>query len=374
MSDDESSNRSKARSLGWVVALALVVGGLGWSIRAVLAPGNARSPEWIVEATAETQEVRHAGDAADDPAIWIHPSDPRQSLVLGTDKQGALQVYDLDGRELQRLEDGRINNVDLRSDVAFRGGLITLVAAGEQRHEQLLLYRLDPESRRLERLPEAHFNLGVDPEGVCLYRSRADGELYAFISGEDLLEQDHFSVEQWRIFERKSVPFGAERVRRLSIETATEGLVADDELGHLYVAEENVGIWKYAASPEGGQQRSLVDRTGEAGHLVHDVEGLALYRNSDGTGYLIASSQGSDDFVLYRREGHNEHVGRFTIGASKLVDGVTHTDGIEVTSVPLGARFPAGLFVAQDDQNDHGLQNFKLVSWQQIAENIEKRR
>jgi 3-phytase len=40
------------------------------------------------------------GDAADDPAIWVHPVDPALSLVLGTDKKGGLNVFDLEGKRL----------------------------------------------------------------------------------------------------------------------------------------------------------------------------------------------------------------------------------------------------------------------------------
>ena len=64
---------------------------------------------------AETEPVPHVGDAADDPAIWPDPRDPARSTIIGTDKDGGLAVYDLSGRELQYLPDGRLNNVDLRS-------------------------------------------------------------------------------------------------------------------------------------------------------------------------------------------------------------------------------------------------------------------
>ena len=53
-----------------------------------------------------TPPVRPAGQTAavphdpDDPAIWIHPTDPARSLILGTDKiesTGGLYVFGLDG-------------------------------------------------------------------------------------------------------------------------------------------------------------------------------------------------------------------------------------------------------------------------------------
>ena len=36
--------------------------------------------------SAETTPVPNPDDAADDTAIWIHPTDPSQSVVIGTDK------------------------------------------------------------------------------------------------------------------------------------------------------------------------------------------------------------------------------------------------------------------------------------------------
>ncbi|HUR56148.1 MAG TPA: phytase, partial [Opitutaceae bacterium] len=52
----------------------------------------------------------------DDPAIWINPADRARSLVVGTDKDtnGALYVYDLDGKIVQRIGGlKRPNNVDI---------------------------------------------------------------------------------------------------------------------------------------------------------------------------------------------------------------------------------------------------------------------
>ncbi len=66
-----------------------------------------------VAPTVETIPTTPVVDA-DDPCIWIDPTDPAESTIIGTDKGRGLNVYDLAGREIQHLPHGGINNVDIR--------------------------------------------------------------------------------------------------------------------------------------------------------------------------------------------------------------------------------------------------------------------
>ena len=120
------------------------------------------------------------------------------------------------------------------------------------------------------------------------------------------------------------------------------------------------------AEPAAGNGRTVVDSTGLTGSLTHDVEGLTIFLGDAGSGYLIASSQGRDAFNVYRREGRNEYVATFTIEAGNGIDRVTHSDGVDVLNASLGPAFPHGVFVTQDQQNEGGRQNFKLVPWPAI--------
>jgi 3-phytase len=100
-----------------------------------------------------------------------------------------------------------------------------------------------------------------------------------------------------------------------------------------------------------------------------------VYARDDGTGYLIASSQGDSSFRVYRREGDNEFVDSFRVAACSdgSVDEVTRTDGIEVTSRSLGEKWPKGILVVQDHKNTPGEpQNFKYVSWDQVVRASDK--
>ena len=73
-----------------------------------------------------TAPTRHD---TDDPAIWVNPADPARSLVAGTDKNkdGALYLYDLDGRVVKTV-DGlkRPNNVDIATGFPLGGRTVDL--------------------------------------------------------------------------------------------------------------------------------------------------------------------------------------------------------------------------------------------------------
>ena len=88
----------------------LVVAALSFNVGPILAAGD--EPQVTPTAVVQTESVPSQGDAADDPAIWVHPEEPAQSLVLGTDKKGGLNVFDMDGKRLQIISNGaRPNNV-----------------------------------------------------------------------------------------------------------------------------------------------------------------------------------------------------------------------------------------------------------------------
>lgn len=312
-----------------------------------------------VMATVETDPVPNGGDAADDPAIWVNPNDPTQSVIIGTDKRGGLAVYDLNGKQIQYAPDGQMDNVDLRDGFKLGGQTVTIVTASNRKDNSIAIYKINPQSRTLENVAARQIKHGLTVYGMCMYRSAKTGKIYYFgtsKSGE---------VEQWELFESNN-KVDAKKVRNLKLGSVVEGCVADDELGHLYVSEEAVGIWKFGAEPEAGSDHTQVAKVGD-GHLFADVEGLAIAYGKDGAGYLMVSSQGNHTYVVYRREGNNEFIKKFRIGAGEGVDGCEETDGIDVTTANLGPAFPHGVFVVQDGFNDKGNQNFKLVPLQTIV-------
>ncbi|RXJ74798.1 3-phytase [Veronia nyctiphanis] len=336
----------------------------------------------LVKATGETLEVDDDGDAADDPAFWLNPEDASKSLIIATNKQGGLMAYDLDGNELQYLDEGEPNNVDIRQNVKdWNGETFSLAVATNRELNTITLYRIvaatDGQApiQKLtavgnnvhEESPELISSLG-EVYGICLYQDK-NGTAHVFANGKG------GDVEHWQLTFTKDGVAG-EIVRNWSLASQPEGCVADDETGTLYLGEEDRGIWIYnadaKAETKGTMMAEIDNKT-----LVEDVEGLTLYNNGIEK-FLIASSQGNNTYVVYDIDNNHKNIGTFAIiGNDQLgVDGASDTDGIDVIPGNLSAAFPEGMFIAQDWYNIDGgykteNQNFKLVSWKDIRQTLQ---
>lgn len=338
---------------------------LGFALAACSpAPQTQTAPETqSVPALRETAPVMAEDDAADDPAIWV-AADPAQSLIIGTQKQGGLYVFDLSGAIVQEVPGGRPNNADLRDGFAWAEGASPILGASDRSDNSIVLWRLDAENRRIEDAPRARIQTGMaEVYGFCLGRMDED---YVAIA----TDRDSGDIGVWRITTDAEGGLAGERIATYSVGSIAEGCVVDDEAGVYYLAQELEGIWRVPLNDATGASRQLIDTVGGEGNLVDDVEGLTLWRDANGGGYLIASVQGESRFAVYNR-GDNAYRGSFAIGASSdgSADAVQGTDGIDVVSASLGPDLPQGLFVAQDDENTDPaqMQNFKYVSWAEIT-------
>jgi 3-phytase len=351
-----------------LICSVLLVGGVLFTAN-LKSTAAAALPVTNVLPTVETAPVPNSGDAADDPTVWVDKSTPSRSVVIGTDKQGGLAVYDLSsspaGKQLQYLSIGEINNVDIRYGFSLGGQSVDIVTAGNRTNNTLVIYKMNPSTRQLENVA-ARVITTESVYGSCMYKSPVSGKFYYFVDNKD------GKVEQWELFATTGAKVDAKLVRSFDAGSQTEGCVADDELGHFYIGEEAVGIWKYSAEPTGGTTRTSVDKTTAQGgqNLVSNVEGLSIAYGMSGKGYLFASSQGDDSYMMYTREGNNTPLKKFKIASNGTIDGTSGTDGIDVTTASLGPAFPSGAFISQDGSNSGGNQNFKLVPLQAIISGI----
>jgi 3-phytase len=332
-----------------LAALALLAG-------CATAPRAPSTPAASVTARGETEPVGTGNaDAADDPAIWRNPADPAASLIVATDKKAGLYVYGLDGKRRDYRQAGRVNNVDLRDGA--EGVIVAASDRSDVANAAIALFRLDTAAARLVPLGSVPAGSG-EAYGMCL--GNVGGRLYGFVVLKD------GTIRQIALDLSGAIPAGRV-VRTMKLATQSEGCVVDDRTATLYVAEEDVGIWRFGASPDAPVTPAPVAKV-DGTTLVADVEGLAIAPEGTDGGYLVASSQGDNAYVLYRlRDGG--YAGRFRVVAGR-VGATSETDGIEVALGDFGPAYPGGLMVVQDGDNAPAAQNFKLLAWDDVIRAI----
>jgi 3-phytase len=352
-------------------SLALVVGdektgnhflSLPWMV----APQN-KSAHAIVSVTpdVQTQVMARFGDAADDPAIWVNKKRPQKSLVIGTNKQQGLFVYDLQGREVQHFNTGKLNNVDVRYGVRLGKEVVDIAVATNRDDNSLAIYTIDPKNGKLRFSGSVATDL-EEIYGFCLYQN-ASGVTYAIPNAKT---GEFQQIELTAVADHKNQNthiLQGKKVRSFFVKSQPEGCVADDKNQRLFVGEEDEAVWTIGAEPNAGTQVELVLRAGDV--LVADVEGMGIYQGKN-KNYLVVSSQGNNSYVIldaaapYKIRG----VIRIDLDAELGIDGVSETDGLEVTHANLGGAFGEGMLVVQDGHKvmPEAPQNFKYVSWEKI--------
>lgn len=305
--------------------------------------------------SAETAPVRSDDDAADDPAIYVTDAG---TFILGTDKKTGLGVYALDGSEVGFLELGNLNNIDLRKDGPAVRGFSDVAVASNRSDNTVDVFGLDGQ---LVTQVSAFKTVREEPYGICL--GQFGGTHYTVVTHKngaaDLYQLDRSG--------RGSL------LETITFDSQLEGCVFDEDNRALYVGEENAGISRVdLVEGKGGVMETVnnrrIDEIAGASGVAADIEGLAVYARPDGTGYLIASSQGNNTFAIYDRQS-NEFIGRFRIAenAGLGIDGVEETDGLDATAAALPG-YPHGILVVQDGFNKPAgeNQNFKIVDWRDI--------
>lgn len=312
-----------------------------------------------VKPAVQTEVVMSQGDAADDPAIWVHPQTPALSRVLGTNKQQGLEVYDLQGKRVQHLPVGRLNNVDVRPGFELGGRTVDLAVATNRDHNSLSVFSIDRATGTLQEAGEIATPV-TDIYGLCLFKAPS-GEIYSFANDKD------GTFVQHRLYTKGDKVEG-ELVRQFKVATQPEGCVADDRNQRLFIGEEDVAVWAVDARPD--QPATLTSVIKVGGPVHDDIEGMGLYQ-TEKDNYLVISSQGNDSYVVVDAEPPYALRGAFRVGvnAAAGIDGASETDGLEVTSANLGGPWGKGMLVVQDGRKrmPEQAQNFKYIPWGEVA-------
>ena len=126
-----SKTTTTGRSTSGLYILASAVIALSMSCGSNQPPPAAESPAGQAEAAIDPVVVTDTTAVdTDDPAIWLNSEDLSKSLILGTDKGGAIYVFDLQGRIIPEKTVtglGRMNNVDIEYGFML-GGVATDIA------------------------------------------------------------------------------------------------------------------------------------------------------------------------------------------------------------------------------------------------------
>ena len=320
------------------------------------APAEYAGPVAMVLPVNETAPMAGEGDRADDPAIWVNAADPASSLILATNKDEGVYVYALDGGELQELPVGKSNNVDLRGNIAV---------ASNDEHNVISWFNIDPETLTVSHVGDSPTGK-EEPYGIC---SGLSGETYRVA-----VTYKDGTVQLWSASWETVDTLTPAYDRTVKLPSKLEGCVFDDAHDRLFVGEEAYGVWAVDLADETSEP-VVVDSIAAGNGLVEDVEGMSLWLGAnDESGYLVVSAQAADRYVVYDRMPPFAPRGVFSIGENEAIDidGVSHTDGLDVSSASLPGM-PLGMLVVQDDANpiSEYEQNFKMVDWSTVATALE---
>jgi len=163
-----------------------------FSLLLVLAGGAVISAPVDIQPSVRTDQV---SDDPDDPAVWVHPTDPARSLIVGTNKvkapKGALVVFGLDGKIRQTVAGlDRPNNVDIEYGLIVGGQASDIAVATERLKSQLRVFKIatdgsgisDVTSPGNTRVFAGRNGEQAAPMGISLYRRPRDGAIFAIVA------------------------------------------------------------------------------------------------------------------------------------------------------------------------------------------------
>ncbi|MEN7549353.1 phytase [Rapidithrix thailandica] len=293
----------------------------------------------------------------DDPAFWIHPEDPSKSLIIGTDKgndtpnSGAVLVYDLEGKliaEKSVVGLTRVNNVDVAQGVNLGGDTSLDIAVVTERGKNALRVFALPAMDSIDNggIPVFEGDSLRKPMGVALYQRPTDGAVFAIVSRKEGLSGSY--LWQYRLYANPDGNVTGELVRKFGAFEGgkeIEAIAVDGELGYVYYSDEGYGVRKYYADPEqGNEELALFAREG----FADDHEGISIYTQAEGKGYILVSDQQDNSFQVFPREGTLQNPHDHPL-LKKVKVSTQESDGSEVTSLTLNETFKGGLFVAMSE-------------------------
>ncbi|HON53344.1 MAG TPA: phytase [Bacteroidales bacterium] len=296
----------------------------------------------------------------DDPAIWYNKQNPSKSLILGTDKgdsTGGIFVFDLQGKLQKHLciyNLQRPNNIDIEYGFVYNKKVIDIAVFTERGTDKIRVISL-PDCKFIDNggIPIFADDTLRSPMGIALYKNKQQ-EIFAFVGRKTGPKEGY--IYQYKLTSTKQ-GLNAQKIRAVGLYSGIkeiEAIAVDDELGYLYYSDEKFGIRKYYADADKGNKELAV--FGTSG-FTSDQEGISIYTQPNGEGYIIVSDQQANQFHVFSRKGtvSNEHEHKLVHIVKTKTD---ESDGSDLCSLPLNATFTQGIFVAMS--SDKTFQFYKL--------------
>lgn len=296
----------------------------------------------------------------DDPAIWVNPKNPSESIIFGTDKEtnGGIYAFDLNGKiikskTIKNLK--RPNNVDLAYDFKINDiSTIAILAFAEREKQQIRIYSV-PNMKPLDNggikvfTDEAKPNYKL-PMGIAFYHSPIDKKMYAIVGRKEGPKQNYLYQYELQAVNSQIKAVLVRKFGSFSGKKEIEAIAVDAENGFIYYSDEEFGVHKYYAEPSKGNKE--VSLFGQDKFLT-DIEGIAIAKTSEKDGYILISDQQKGTFNVFDRR-TNQFI--------KAIDLTTvETDGCDVTTSNLGSKFPSGIFVAMNDSKEFYVYDFRKI-------------
>ena len=338
----------------------------------------------------------------DDPAVWVSPDNPAESLIVGTDKgadgpdgrrvNSSIAAFTTSGSVVARLPLRRPNNVDVEYGLIV-GGQSTDIAVTCERERQAIRVFALPSMQPIDGGGLPAFLGEAEQERLCmgvgLYKRPHDGAVFAILSrksgpsGSYLWQYRLSDADGDGVVEAALVrQFG-----QFSGDGEIEAVAVDDAANRVYYSDEGCCVRAYAADPADDEGQLTADELAAFGHegFARDREGISIYalgassprmdpeeaaaladdfQHGPLPGFLFVSDQQrTGTFRVFCREAPHAHV------ASIRLAGTDGSDGSEVTPFSLGPGFESGAFVAMSDTGHR----FNLYSWASIASCLDER-
>lgn len=347
------------------------------------------------EPTGETPPIADDasdGDTATSPAIWVNPSVSAASLVFGTVQGAGMVVFDLHGRQIQRVTPGdgagRLNDVDVLYDVPTGKGRSDLAVVTRPDSDRLRIFSIDAKAATAGRPPLTDI---TDPSAPPVFSTSGDRAASVGLSTQGtggthtvngiagfrideramlLLTREHAAglglvrlvakagrmtyevVRTVRMPATVSLPDGSAYTpcQRPDDSSQPEGLVIDSTMGVAYLAQRGVGLWRMDATLEPFEPQ-LVDPAREYGvpatfdaatdSCVADGAdpGFGGEHLSDGpTGLAIYHRDDDQGYLMASSRGDDTFAvydlseANAFLGSYRVGDGVPRVDGVQANA------------------------------------------